>query len=286
MFELTWIRQFLTIAECGTLLKAAERLHMTQPGLSKSMRNLERELGVPLFDRRKNRVELNETGRRAVELLSGWYAQADQLQSELREFDRRHRHITAGACGPLPMSRSIRSLLAMKYPGIPCTDEIQPPEVLERGLRDGTYQFVVLPYAPEGNDTACAFYGEEQLYVTLPENHPLAARRNGIRFSDLDGQTVLSLPQTGYWFDLPKRMLPHSHIIDHSELYDFEEVMEGSSFPTFITTYLMEVFTYPASRVAVPLLDPEARVSYWCVCLKENSGFLSPLFNSFPSGRL
>ena len=57
MFELTWIRQFLTIAECGTLLKAAERLHMTQPGLSKSMRNLERELGVPLFDRRKNRVE-------------------------------------------------------------------------------------------------------------------------------------------------------------------------------------------------------------------------------------
>ena len=44
MYDLNQIRQFLKIVECGTMLKAADELNMTQPGLSRSMRRLEDEL--------------------------------------------------------------------------------------------------------------------------------------------------------------------------------------------------------------------------------------------------
>ena len=50
----------------GTISAAAEKLHLTQPSLSRSMKRLETDLGQELFDRTRNHVELNEAGRLAV----------------------------------------------------------------------------------------------------------------------------------------------------------------------------------------------------------------------------
>ena len=51
MLELYQLVQLLAIAECGTISKAAEQLHLSQPALSRSMQKLEEELQVTLFDR-------------------------------------------------------------------------------------------------------------------------------------------------------------------------------------------------------------------------------------------
>ena len=51
VFELYQLEHLLAFAEHGTLSGAAERLHLSQPALSRSMRRLEAELQVPLFDR-------------------------------------------------------------------------------------------------------------------------------------------------------------------------------------------------------------------------------------------
>ena len=67
MLELYQLLQLLAIAECGTISKAAEQLHLSQPALSRSMQKLEEELQVTLFDRQKNKITLNKNGRLAVE---------------------------------------------------------------------------------------------------------------------------------------------------------------------------------------------------------------------------
>ena len=67
MLELYQLVQLLAIAECGTISKAAEQLHLSQPALSRSMQKLEEELQVTLFDRQKNKITLNKNGRLAVE---------------------------------------------------------------------------------------------------------------------------------------------------------------------------------------------------------------------------
>ena len=58
MIELYELRQFAAFADCGTLSEAAEILHLSQPALSRSMKKIEEEIGVSLFIRRKNRLEL------------------------------------------------------------------------------------------------------------------------------------------------------------------------------------------------------------------------------------
>ena len=56
------MRYFLEIAETENVSKAAERLHMSQPPLTRQMRQLEEELNVELFERENGRLHLTEAG--------------------------------------------------------------------------------------------------------------------------------------------------------------------------------------------------------------------------------
>ena len=62
MFELSQLQQLIAVAEEGTLSAAAEKLHISQPALSRSMQKLEEHFDAPLFSRTKNRMTLNDTG--------------------------------------------------------------------------------------------------------------------------------------------------------------------------------------------------------------------------------
>ena len=67
MIENYLLEQFVGFAEHGTLLKASEELHISQPSLSRSMKKLEEEFGVSLFHRENSKIALNETGKVAAE---------------------------------------------------------------------------------------------------------------------------------------------------------------------------------------------------------------------------
>ena len=62
------LKHLIAFVKYGTLSQAAKALHLSQPVLTRSMQHLEESLGVPLFNRTKNRIRLNETGKLAVEL--------------------------------------------------------------------------------------------------------------------------------------------------------------------------------------------------------------------------
>ena len=61
--DLTQLKYFQAVAKTGNVSKAAEKLFVTQPNLSKSISRLEDELGVPLFEHRRGKILLNEYGR-------------------------------------------------------------------------------------------------------------------------------------------------------------------------------------------------------------------------------
>ena len=65
--ELRQLQYVIKIAECGTMLKAAQELYISQSGLTRSLKTLEKELGMELFDRINNRLILNEYGKTVVE---------------------------------------------------------------------------------------------------------------------------------------------------------------------------------------------------------------------------
>ena len=63
MIEMRLLEILSAFAEEGTQAAAAEKLHISQPTLSSSMKKLEEEICAPLFERTKNRMALNENGQ-------------------------------------------------------------------------------------------------------------------------------------------------------------------------------------------------------------------------------
>ena len=62
--ELRHLRYFIAVAEALSFTKAAQKLRLAQPSLTRQVRNLEDEIGVRLLDRANNRVALTDEGRR------------------------------------------------------------------------------------------------------------------------------------------------------------------------------------------------------------------------------
>ena len=65
--ELRTVHYFLIVANEGNITKAANRIHITQPTLSRQLMQLEEELGVTLFERGKNNIIMTEANRKGIE---------------------------------------------------------------------------------------------------------------------------------------------------------------------------------------------------------------------------
>ena len=100
MIEIYLLEQLCAFAEYGTLSKAAESLHISQPALSRSMKKIEEELGVSLFERDKAKISLNETGELAAKLATELLSLNLGMVRRIKAFDRSQRSITVGACAP------------------------------------------------------------------------------------------------------------------------------------------------------------------------------------------
>lgn len=96
MIEMYLLEQLVAVYRWETLNQAAEKLHLTQPTLSRSMQKIELEFGVPLFERKRNRLVLNEKGR-----LAAVYAEKIlNMQKEMMEEVRAHRNLSVGFNAP------------------------------------------------------------------------------------------------------------------------------------------------------------------------------------------
>ena len=124
MLELYQLTQLLAIAECGTMSGAAEQLHISQPALSRSMQKLEETLQVTLFDRQKNKIQLNKNGELAMEHARRVVEQAHDLVEQVRYFDRSQRTISIGSCAPAPLWELI-SMVSRLYPEMAISSEMK-----------------------------------------------------------------------------------------------------------------------------------------------------------------
>lgn len=278
MFELYQLEQLLAVAACGTLSNAAEQLHISQPALSRSMQRLETELQVSLFTRQKNKIELNENGRMAVDYARKIMEQSQDMISRIQAFDRSQRTILFGACAPAPLWE-IPALLSDLYPEMTISSEIRENDVLLQGLREDVYQLIVLPFPVDEPGMICAKYGEEHLFFSLPPAHPLSGSK-ALYMKDLNGETMLLRNRLGFWRELTVRKMPDTRFLEQEDVA-FDELVKFSALPSFATDVVLNREGNHVNRVNIPILDEEANVSYYCLCKPggrtDLSGFIKSI---------
>ena len=280
MFEIYQLEQLLAFAACGTLSGAAERLHLSQPALSRSMQRLEAELQVPLFDRQKNKIAFNENGRMAAEYARQVLEKCQDMISRVQAFDRSQRTILVGACAPAPLWE-IPPLLSNLYLDRTISSEMRENDVLLQGLRDDVYQLIILPYPVEEPGIACVKYGEEHLYFSLPPAHPLSGSK-GLYMKDLNGETMLLRNHLGFWRDVTDQKMPDTRFLEQDDIA-FEELVKSSALPSFATDVVLRREGNPVNRVSIPILDEEANVTYYCLYKPRGRNDLSAFLKILPT---
>lgn len=129
--NLEQLRGFAEIAQTGHFTRAAERLHLAQPSLSRQISSLEHELGVELFHRVRGNVALTAAGERLLPIARRMLADAETARSEMAELAGLRRGRVRLGATPTLCTSLVAEVLAefrVRYPGIDI-------EILERGSR-------------------------------------------------------------------------------------------------------------------------------------------------------
>lgn len=269
MMELEQLRQLVAFAECGTLSRAAEALHISQPSLSRTMQALEEELQASLFTRQKNRIVLNNVGQVAVEYARQVLAAAEELAWRVQLAERTGQSVALGSCAPVPI-QDLRPLLQELYDGVAVAPELNSSDdALVDGLRQGRYQIVVTHEPPpQEEELFCFPYREEHLSLLVPVNHPLA-RLTAIRAADLAHQNLLLYSEIGFWTEVCREKLPEAHFLFMDEWDAFGELVGLGAFPTFVT----DAFAPGQSvenKIVIPIEDEDFQAVYYFLCLEKD----------------
>ena len=268
MIETYLLEQLVAFHELKTLSAAAEHLHTSQPSLSRSMQKLEDAVGVPLFERSKNRLLLNENGVLAAECARQVLAEQENLLIRVRALDRSRRTLSVGSAAPGPLY-DLSPMLSAEYEDRTIATEILPREELLPRLKQGTCQLAVLPEKPEDDGILACYCGSEHLYASLPEAHPLAGRES-VTFAEMDGTEFLQVSQVGIWEQIKKAAMPHARIYRQGDAASLSAVARASTMATFKTDISLRHFGDVPGRVSVPFSDECATVRFWCCCLKKD----------------
>ncbi|WP_405990989.1 LysR family transcriptional regulator [Streptomyces sp. NBC_00986] len=208
------LRYFVAVAEELHFTRAAERLYVSQPALSKQIRALERQLGAELFRRDRQGVALTAAGAAllpyAERVLAVWAEGASAL-AEVSAAGRSTLVVgmstSPGRGGLLPAIRS--RFTATRPEGTVRLRQVSwddPTAGLADGDADVAFVWLPLPDAERYDWTVVA---EEPRLVALPESHPLAARAE-VDFADLADEPFLALPTDSgplrdHWLALDER---------------------------------------------------------------------------------
>ena len=173
------LRYFVAVAEERNFSRAAERLHIAQPGLSHQVKQLEDEIGVRLFDRTNRGVRLTEAGQLLLEETQGMYA---QMETALRMV----RRVGHGKIGRLTLGFVPSAFNEILPPFLRTFQEAFPdvelllremnPDQLVQSLRGERIDVAFLYLPVEEDDLDFRTVSQEPLVVTLPEAHPLAGK--------------------------------------------------------------------------------------------------------------
>jgi DNA-binding transcriptional LysR family regulator len=208
------LRYFVAVAEELHFTRAAERLYVSQPALSKQIRVLERQLGAELFRRDRQQVALTEAGEallpHAREVLAAWSRGAAAVEAARSARGRTlvvGMSTSPGRGGLLP---AIRSRFTAGRPEAVVRLRQVNWQDATAGLADGDTDvaYVWLPL-PDEDRYAWTPVAQEARLVALPEHHPLAARE-AVDFADLLDEPFLALPPAvgplrDFWLALDER---------------------------------------------------------------------------------
>ena len=198
VMELRHLRYFVMVAEESNISRAAARLNISQPAVSRQIRDLEQELGAELFQRDRSGLRLTAAGTTALAHARELLRQANTLQEAVRLQSGKVKTVSL-RIGYIPTALSGFLSTALRrfneqHPHVCVQIEEMTPARQARALQQGDIDIGLLgtPDAALRRQYRTESIREVQVAVALPDDHPLADRTS-LKLAELDGAHWLTL---------------------------------------------------------------------------------------------
>ena len=264
MLNLNEVYYFLQFIQEGSLLKASEKLHISQPSLSRAMQNLERELNLNLFDRTGNKINLNQNGIELKPYFENLILMEKSIKTLSSNLRNKNCLITIGLTAPGPLYVINKKFNKRKHQLQ--IEYLKEEEIIER-VKLGILDIGFINNEINDNKLVSRKFIDEQLYVYLPINHFLSKKKEGVTFDEIDGQSFLLGKEIGIWENIVKDNLPNSKFY-FQEMDYLTDVVSSSSLPSFITNVTYNIKT-SNNRIAIPIVDKQAKITFYMIVLKD-----------------
>lgn len=285
--EFRHLRFFTILAEELHFTRAAERLHIEQPPLSRAIKELEDELGVVLFDRDRRGTRLTPAGVAFLQDVRRVFSALEQARENVQA-------IAAGLRGSLRIAISdgtvdqrLSAFLAhcreeepeieIRLTEVPLAEQL-------RGLRSGDFTVGFAHTAEVGEEILAEPIWHDPLIVAVPARHPLLAHKE-VPLPELASYPlVLCDPQVceGYCRELTRLLRPlerEPNVVEHASSLDMMLTLVGAGYGLGFTTAARLAVSQRADVVARPLAVDSAVITTYL--LRPRSDTLCPALERF-----
>lgn len=232
MLNPSWLKTFVTLIDTGHFTKTAEKLFMTQPGVSQHIKKLEQVCGHPLIERHNKSFVITEAGKTVYDYAKQLESQQQQMLNSLSQDDPYSGQVSISCSGSLALLLYPHLLnLQCKYPELISLLEAAPHHKILADVISGNVDLGIVANEPSDPRIDSKKFGSEPLCLMLPREqaskkidqtalkeiglirHPDAEHYLSLYFSrcgeeELAAININQLPSKGYINQLSQILLP------------------------------------------------------------------------------
>lgn len=233
--DIRHLQYFLEVARCKSFTKASEILHITQPTISKMIRNIEEELGVELFDRSGRRVELTDAGEvifaQAKHIVTSFQSLSSELD-DLRNLKRGHIRIGLPPMAGSSFFPKVIGKFREQYPEISMELVEVGAKKVESEVESGVLDIGVA-MLPTKSDIYHSFtFVKGRLMLVVHPTNPLAAKKE-VRLAELAQESFVLFREDFALHDrVPEECVRAGfkpHVVCESSQWDFISEMVAAN---------------------------------------------------------
>lgn len=193
--ELTQLKQFKAVAETENIVDAANVLKISQPALTKAIRNLENELNTPLFDRTNHKLVLNQYGKLVLEYVNEIFADLEDMFIDLK--------YSVGYEKSIRVCSSINAILmyivprfGLEFSDYYCYHQFRDKvEKFQHYIEEDIFDIVISTEKIVTETIESTVLVKDWVVISVPDTHPLYTK-DVIELWELDGESFLRAVNT------------------------------------------------------------------------------------------
>lgn len=269
--DTTQLQYFKIIAEMGSLTKAAEQLHISQPAMSVMLKKFEEEVNAELFDRLPNRIKLNTAGEAALVHINNILRDIEKMKEDILSVSQKELSLSIAFCDPGLRWFCVPRFF-LEYPDIKVNDELYEESDVAEKLLNRTYDIAVTPKEIENPKIQNISFLNDRVFLSVPLENKLAEKES-IYLEEIPAQALL-VPQIGGYFITQMEKIiseknPQVSIVKN-EYNITQHLIRTTNFLASISTLSSDLRNDGTHRTRIPVNNPELNVTYHISFLKYN----------------